>query len=253
MFTSTGNNFGAGVIQFKDVQEANYIVLNAKFTADSGSDAYKAAKQLEITVPDLTIERSAMGFAVCQYVDRRVYSSSTSVYDAGTVLKSWIKDKNTIVVEKLPEFDNRGELTFWIQSLYCQLNQGGNTIRGTKTKLTFEAGPKYVYWNYDSFCIIFEKWVLLHAQISSTSWNGDKYDWEVTFKGMPSDVEADIHVMLGVCYGNDKLGGVNPSTLKDGVWSIKAEDRESGFGNTASYPFMFAYLVRDGETESTDT
>ena len=34
MFTSTGNNFGAGSIQFKDYQAENYVVLNAKFTYD---------------------------------------------------------------------------------------------------------------------------------------------------------------------------------------------------------------------------
>ena len=253
MFESISNNFGAGVIQFKDVQESNYIVLNAKFTVDSGSDAYKAAKELEITVPDLTIERSALGFAVCQYKDRRSYSSGVSVYDGGTVLKSWVKDKNTIVIEKLDEFDDRGELTFWIHSLYCQLNQGGNTIRGTKTRITFEAETKYVYWSYDSFCVIFDKWVLLHAQISSTSWSGDKYDWPVTFKGLPEDIDTEIPVMLSVCYGNDKLGGVNPTTLKAGLWTSKAEDREMGFGNTGSYPFLYAYIIRDGETTSDDS
>ena len=153
----------------------------------------------------------------------------------------------------MDEFDDRGELTFWIHSLYCQLNQGGNTIRGTKTRITFEADPKYVYWSYDSFCIIFDKWVLLHAQISSTSWSGDKYDWEVTFKGLPEDIEAEIPVMLATCYGNSKLGGVNPTTLKAGVWTCPMESRETGFGNTGSYPFLFAYLVRDVEEESTET
>ena len=53
MFNSTGNNFGAGVIQFKDVQESNYIVLNAKFTCNPQSQEYQAADVLEIYVPTL--------------------------------------------------------------------------------------------------------------------------------------------------------------------------------------------------------
>ena len=44
MFTSTGNNFGGGAIQFKDVQESNYLILNARLTADSDSAANQAVE-----------------------------------------------------------------------------------------------------------------------------------------------------------------------------------------------------------------
>lgn len=57
MFTSTGNNFGGGPVVFKDVQESNYLVLNAVVKADSDGTAYLAAEQLEIYVPDLAIDR----------------------------------------------------------------------------------------------------------------------------------------------------------------------------------------------------
>ena len=46
MFNSISNNFGAGVISFKDVQESNYIVLNAKFTCNPPTAAYQAAAVL---------------------------------------------------------------------------------------------------------------------------------------------------------------------------------------------------------------
>lgn len=102
MFNSTGNNFGAGQISFKDYQAENYVVLNAKLTFDPTNADYQACDQLEIYVPDLTIDRSAVGGVFIRFVEDYHYSLGNSVYDGGTVLKSWIKDKNTIVIEKQP-------------------------------------------------------------------------------------------------------------------------------------------------------
>lgn len=59
-FNSTGNNFGAGQIAFKSHQEENFVVLNAKFTYNPESPEYQAADVLEIYVPDLSIDRSAI-------------------------------------------------------------------------------------------------------------------------------------------------------------------------------------------------
>lgn len=55
MFTSTGNNFGAGSIQFKDYLADNYVVLNAKFSYDPSNAAYQAA---DVTNLKLVIEAS---------------------------------------------------------------------------------------------------------------------------------------------------------------------------------------------------
>jgi hypothetical protein len=93
MFTSTGNNFGAGTIQFKDYQAENYVVLNAKFSYDPTNAAYQAADVLEIYVPDLSINRSAVAGVILTFQDRYVYSSYTWNNDGGTAIKSWIKTR----------------------------------------------------------------------------------------------------------------------------------------------------------------
>lgn len=74
MFNSTGNNFGAGSIQFKDYQAENYVVLNAKFSYDPTNAAYQAADALEIYVPDLSINRSTVAGVIMTFQDRYVYS-----------------------------------------------------------------------------------------------------------------------------------------------------------------------------------
>ena len=70
-FNSTGNNFGSGSISFKSHQEQNFVVLNAKFTYNPESPEYQAADVLEIYVPDLSIERSAIAGVFMRFVDRR--------------------------------------------------------------------------------------------------------------------------------------------------------------------------------------
>ena len=85
MFNSISNNFGAGTIQFKDYQEENYVVLNAKFTYDTTSPEYQAADVLEIKVPDLMIDRSAATGVFARFVDRQVKPTYTMNYDSGTV------------------------------------------------------------------------------------------------------------------------------------------------------------------------
>ena len=128
MFNSTGNNFGAGVIQFKDVQESNYIVLNAKFTCNPQSAEYQAAEVLEISVPKLSISRSTIAGVVARFKYSETSYGYTNIYDAGTVLKSWVKDANTICIEKLSIFDDRQELIIYIQTLRGQLPPAGHIL-----------------------------------------------------------------------------------------------------------------------------
>ena len=171
MFNSTGNNFGAGSIQFKDYQAENYVVLNAKFSYDPTNAAYQGVDTLEIYVPDLSINRSAVAGAILTFQDRYVYSSYTWNNDGGTAIKTWIKDKNTICLEKFTNFDDKSEITIFIQALYPMLNQPGNPIKGTRTRINMTQETRYLYWSSETFCVIFEHWVFLHMQFSSCSYS----------------------------------------------------------------------------------
>lgn len=249
MFVSTGNNFGAGQISFKDVQESNYVVLNTKFTCVPTSEEYQAAEQLEIYVPDLSIDRSTVSFATGLYTDRVPHSTYTTVHDGGTFLKTWIKDKNTIVIEKLPAFDGKNDLIIYIQALYPQLNAGANTIRCRKTKLRITQPTYYCSWDSDSICGIFDKWVFLHMQIDSISYSAETADMVANLENFPTDVDAEVPILMPDNGRQNVFGGVNKTFISNGVWTSPKEERCMGFYNTGSNNFMIAYLVRDGATE----
>lgn len=250
MFNSISNNFGAGIIQFKDVQESNYIVLNAKFTCNPQSDEYKAADVLEITVPKLSIDRSTESGVVVRYVERKTSGKYVDVYDGGTVAKSWVKDANTLCIEKLSVFDDREELIIYIQALYCQLAQGSNSIRCRKQNITCVTEGNYLSLSSSyAICIVFKKWTFYHMMIGSCTYAMQNKDWEALFENFPDDINADVPVMGAACYSNTKLGGVNECRLEEGFFTMPASERNLGFFNTSNNVFSFAYLVRDVETE----
>ena len=248
MFTSTGNNFGAGSIQFKDYQAENYVVLNAKFSYDPSNAAYQGVDVLEIYVPDLSINRSAVTGVILTFQDRYVYSSYTWNNDGGTAVKSWIKDKNTICIEKLTNFDDKVEHTIFIQAFYPTLNQRGSTTKGTRTRIDMTQETRYLYWSSETFCVIFEHWLFLHMQFSSCSYSYRNQPWEAQMVGFPTDVNADVPFIGGSNQYNPSVNGFSPAHVENGVFTCP--ERMSGFESTGYDPFIFAFLVREGESNT---
>ena len=246
MFNSISNNFGAGVISFKDVQESNYIVLNAKFTCDPQSAAYQAAETLEITVPTLTIDRSAVAGVVVRFQDRQVLYGRTYNYDGGTVAKSWVKDANTLCIEKLSCFDDQTELIIYIQSLYCQLAQGGNATKGKSKSIKCISDDSFLSLDTSStFCVVYDKWVFYHMMYSGCSYAMRSNDWEAFFENLPEDIDADVPVMASYNHQHSTLGAITECHLEDGYFTFLAEERSGSFNDTANYVFSFAFLIRD--------
>lgn len=250
MFNSTGNNFGAGVIQFKDVQESNYIVLNAKFTCSPQNAAYQAADVLEIYVPELSIARSTEAGVVVRIRIREDMYGRTYNYDCGTVAKSWVKDANTLCIEKLPIFDEQTELIIYIQTLYCQLGQGGNSSKGKKKSITCVSEDSFLrFGSSDTLCVVFEKWAFVHLMYDSCTYAMRDKDWEAFFENLPTDITVDLPVMAAANYKISSLGSINECHIEEGYFTFPYAERGLGLDNTANYVFCFAYLIRDVEPE----
>lgn len=104
MMISTGNNFGAGHIEFKELVSENMVILNGRFSFDYTSEEYVNAKVLEIYVPELPMKRS---------LETAVFMLFDNEYGRmGTIVKSWIKNKTTICLEKYAVNDRFGNREF---------------------------------------------------------------------------------------------------------------------------------------------
>ena len=247
MFNSISNNFGTGTIQFRDYQSDNYVVLNAKFTYDTTNAAYQAADVLEIKVPDLAIDRSVETGVIMRFVDRGTKSGYAYISDGGTVLKSWVKDKNTLCIEKLTAFDGHEEMIVYIHALYCQLARGANAVKSATSSLTFRQATKCVNWGTDNVCVISDRWVFLHLEIDGAASAGENTDWRSLIDGFPVDVDIDIPLVMASCKQNPKAGGVNECHIRDSFWTMANGERNDGFSDTGNNAFLFGFLVRDNE------
>ena len=244
MFNSISNNFGAGVIQFKDYQEENYVVLNAKFSYNTTSPEYQTADVLEIKVPDLMIDRSTETGVFARFVDRPILFGSEHNYDSGTVIRSWIKDKNTICLEKFESLECADEVIVYIQAMYVGKHKDSTASKITKTYATFIQPTKYLY-TYDVVCVIHEHWVFFHCTFSSVSYAYRDLPWEAEIQGLPTDFSLDVPFPGGYCQGHSNMDGLSEARIENGIFTN--EERVDGWGSTGYTPFLFFVAVRDTE------
>lgn len=185
MLTATGNNFGDSIIQLKDYQSDKMVILNGRFQLPTENEEYQAAEQLEIYVPDLSIPKSTMT-AVFQHG-----FSSDKVYL--TALKSWIKNKNTIVIEKpfiLRRAENEPELDFFCAYVPKGVRFDIDALQPTPLTIENSTLPNLAI-TYQQ-CFVTENWVFLAIQITGAKAENEGDAFSFRLNGFPSGFSANI-------------------------------------------------------------
>ena len=185
MIIATGNNFGAGTIQLKDYQNSNMVILNGRIALDPTNEAYIAAQQLEIYVPDLSIPKSTMT-AVFQH-------GKSWTRPMVTALKSWIKDKNTIVIEKpivLKSASAEPELDFFCAYVPKGVRFTPQALNPTPLTIENPTLPNMSI-TYQQ-CFITDHWVFLAIQVRGTKTETEGEEFGFTLSGLPNGIAADV-------------------------------------------------------------
>lgn len=110
---------------FDDHQSDNLTVLNAHFDIDPTKPEYGQISHFEIKVPALVMKKSAPT-AVFLHTDEKSYNY-------GTILKSWIKDANTIACACLFLVPPPGEISNSAISIVSEMLVLTGAILGVKT------------------------------------------------------------------------------------------------------------------------
>ena len=251
MFKSISNNFGAPEITFRDFQTDRYIVLNARFSYDPANEAYLAASELEIKVPGLTLSKSTDAGVLADYRDERTYqwSDTPSRYHIATVLRSRIRDRNTLCIEKLTDFDGYGPVTVYIHAMYSALNTGQNTVLSERTRLNISSVPEMSTALFNSACVVSDGWVSLNMMLPYDISSADG-DIEIVMDGFPTDAVCGELPIIGVSNQvHQELGGVHYASIRDGRMFIPAATKNTGYSSSDD-PFVSLVLVRDGGGET---
>ena len=253
MFKSISNNFGSPEITFRDFQTDRYIVLNARFSYDPATEGYLAASELEIKVPGLSLSKSTDAGVLAVYRDERTYqwSDTPSRYHFATVLRSRIRDRNTLCIEKLTDFDGYGPVTVYIHAMYSALNTRENTVLSERTRLNISTVPEMSTALFNSACVVSGGWVSLNMMLPNDISSVEE-DIEIVMDGFPTDAVCEELPVIGVSNQlHQDLGGVHYASIRDGRMFIPAATKNTGYSSSDDL-FVSLVLVRDSGGETAD-
>ena len=246
MFKSISNNFGAPEITFRDFQTDRYIVLNARFSYDPADKSYLAASELEVKVPGLSLSKSTDAGVLAVYRDERTYqwSDTPSRYHFATVLRSRIRDRNTLCIEKAVGFDAYGPVQVYIHAMYSTLNTGELTGLSEGAPLALSCTPELSLLNSSHACVIGPDWVWLYLGLPHTI-GQVREDMEIVLDGFPADAACGEFPIMGIDnQRHHDNGGVHYASLRGGRISVPYATRNSGY-SSADNPFVYLFLVRE--------
>lgn len=236
---STGNNFGAGVVELNTFQNEKLVVLNSKFAFSNKAEAYQKASVLELYVPELSIPKSGISGA---YI---MFSAEDKFF--GTTVKTWIKNSKTVCIEKLDLWpEQTDEYTIYLLSLYVPKGQRGVFEVGTEVNLTLNNTTSTNNYGYYKTCFVEDGWCLIGLMTGSYNTQSKPSDDIVELGGFPTDVDIELPFVADninsiQTYGVDML----QATIKDAVLTVK--NIPFGWGGYPKDNFLYAACVRNKE------
>ncbi len=229
------NNFGVAEIEFRDWQGKGLVILNGVVNIDTDNEKYKAAEILEITVPDLSIGRSAV---------TAVFLRSSKADGASTIVKSWIKDVRTICVEKLPEFDEFGPLTLYFASAYVTLGHRMDCPLNTVLRPSIVNGTSGSQSATDTKGVVTEHWCYLYICFSKFAGADYKDAFECSVDGLPEDIDITFPVVTASAYSYTFGTPTSVCRLKGKTFSCEGR---LAFGEGSNQgDFISIFIVRNG-------
>ena len=249
--SSNTNNFGhADAIQFNAFLSADMVILNGKFTVDTTTAEYAAASVLEISLPGLTLEKSAVANAYIRTSETVTIGAYSSTYQIGTVVKTWISEGGKLCIEKFSHYDDLGQYELLFCTMYAGKNFRGDVAKFTKTTITFTYESSKSVTPSDRICVVQDGWCFLHFYYSNAM-SFFREAIKATITGLPTDISADIYLVGGSHQATHKGCWIAEARIENGVFSVP--EPSSSAGSTGYEPFVFAFLVRDGVAESSGT
>ena len=241
---STGNNFGhTGGMEFNAFLSENVIVLNGRFSVDTASEEYRSAEVLEVYLPQLPMERSAVSNA---YIRASVTVGQGTRYEktesVGTVVNAWIKGGNTLCIEKFTEYDGNGSFEILLCSMFTTRGYRGDVAKLTKTAVKFTVLSEVSARANDLMCAVADGWCFLHLYFS-TSGDLFRQDIRAQLEGFPEDASADVFLVGGGQQTGLKGAYIADGHIGDGILTVTKTS--ASMGDTGEYPFMFAFIARD--------
>ena len=233
MIIATGNNFGAGQIEFKEYLSDNMIILNGRFSFDYTKEEYLNADVLEIYVPELPMKRS---------LETAVFLTYENTYGRmGTIVKSWIKNKTTICLENLEINSKYGSREFWFMCAYLPKGQRNTFEVEGQVDLHLDNLP----WNFreeHAWAVVREKWAYLCFVIEGFYQAEPDTSFAIDLVNFPTDIVSEVPYVAQTTNKSGFGSHVMSCTVSEGKFNNPG--CTEAFLKDASSSFVKVFIVR---------
>ena len=237
MLTIVGNNWGGNYsgVTLKSVDSHFYQVVNGSIDVVASGAAYVAAEVLELQVQGLSMAASApvAVYATCQVAGQKYI----------TIVKAWIKDAQTICIEKLAGWASVGGYRLTFQCVFFPLGYDCCPRTVGRTKQSLVNPPSGVTLGYDS-CLFKDNWAFIYLCFSNFLLEDTSSLLRLELNNVPSGAAGSLFLV----YNDSSLAamgsGYLPMTL-DGN-SLESDEAPGPlFGTQDSRKFIKGAIIFD--------
>lgn len=236
MLTVNATNFGLAPsdIQIKEYRSANLLVLDGEFIVDTSAEEYSGIRPMQLSVADLPFSKSRPGTALVTVLSEGVKYA--------TITKVWVKDKNTICIDKILPYKSAGSYKVKINTMLIPERITGEVALHQRTGHTPRV-TKGEAVGLEIFTIQSDDWFILTLKATSLTFDTDSQTVEISVPDLAENASSSFPVLynegLWVALGSKYY----PATLENGTIVISKDSNADEASNTGN-KFTRIVIVR---------
>ena len=236
MLTVNATNFGLAPsdIQIKEYRSANLLVLDGEFIVDTSAEEYSGIRPMQLSVVNLPFSKSRPGTALVTVLSEGVKYA--------TITKVWVKDKNTICIDKILPYKSAGSYKVKLNTMLIPERITGEVALHQRTDHT-PSVTKGEAPGLEIFTIQSDDWLILTLKATSLTFDTDSQTVEISLPDLPENVSSSFPVLynegLWVALGSKYY----PATLENGTIVISKDGNADEASNTGN-KFTRIVIVR---------
>jgi hypothetical protein len=236
MLTVNATNFGLAPsdIQIKEYRSANLLVLDGEFIVDTSAEEYSGIRPMQLSVADLPFSKSRPGTALVTVLSEGVKYA--------TITKVWVKDKNTICIDKILPYKSAGSYKVKLNTMLIPERITGEVALHQRTGHTPRV-TKGEAVGLEIFTIQSDDWFILTLKATSLTFDTDSQTVEISVPDLAENASSSFPVLynegLWVALGSKYY----PATLENGTIVISKDGNADEASNTGN-KFTRIVIVR---------
>lgn len=236
MLTVNATNFGLAPsdIQIKEYRSANLLVLDGEFIVDTSAEEYSGIRPMQLSVVNLPFSKSRPGTALVTVLSEGVKYA--------TITKVWVKDKNTICIDKILPYKSAGSYKVKLNTMLIPERITGEVALHQRTGHT-PSVTKGESAGLEIFTIQSDDWLILTLKATSLTFDTDSQTVEISVPDLAENASSSFPVLynegLWVALGSKYY----PATLENGSIVISKDGNADEASNTGN-KFTRIVIVR---------